>query len=85
MNPLNRVPIDKMQHFIAGVVLSSLSICVLGAYASSFVGVVVALFAGAIKETIDASKGYSDVYDFVATVLGGIVVTVPAALMEFIF
>lgn len=65
------VPADKQMHFICGVVIAALSASLIGAYSIALVAIVALL-----KEVYDhANKNLhtSDVWDWVATALGGVV------------
>lgn len=79
MKKLNK-HIDKLYHFIAGAVIAVLTIFFLGItnwseftiHAIAFCAVIV---GGAWKEFKDwKDYGYADMYDIIATVLGGILI-----------
>ena len=71
---------DKLYHFIAGAVIAVLSIFFLGItewsefiiHAIAFCAVII---GGALKEFKDwKDYGYADMYDIIATILGGILI-----------
>ncbi len=73
-----KVPADKQMHFICGLVIAALLTPFIGAYSI----VVVAIIA-LLKEIYDArhpDKHTADIWDWVATTLGGIVGFVVVAL-----
>lgn len=60
---------DKFLHFVAGFVISALGTWLFNPY----VGVSLAIIAGALKEVIDLmGNGTPELADFIATALGGI-------------
>ena len=69
---MKRIPIDKQAHFFAGAAIAS-TITLYGDNAAWGLGACVVAAIG--KELYDASgRGTPDVWDFVATALGGAVV-----------
>jgi hypothetical protein len=65
-----KVPVDKFMHFICGLVIAALLTPFIGAYSILVVAVIAAL-----KEIYDAlhpDKHTADIWDWVATVLGGV-------------
>lgn len=74
-----KIPTDKIMHFLAGGIISFIG-CLIGNYsAESTIGfLIVALLPtiliGAAKE-LAFDKGHGEWMDFIATLLGGIVVT----------
>ena len=74
-----KVPCDKQMHFICGLVIAALLTPFIGAYSILVVAVIAAL-----KEIYDArhpDKHTADIWDWVATVLGGLVGFVIVALL----
>jgi hypothetical protein len=74
-----KVPVDKFMHFICGLVIAALLTPFIGAYSIVVVAVIAAL-----KEIYDArhpDKHTADFWDWVATVLGGVVGFVVVALI----
>jgi hypothetical protein len=74
-----KVPADKQMHFIGGLVIAALLTPFIGAYSIVVVAVIAAL-----KEIYDArhpDKHTADFWDWVATVLGGVVGFVVVALV----
>ena len=68
---LYKVPFDKWLHFIAGVLIAAFFAITL----KMDVCIVPVLFAGFIKEFFDNwTTDKCDWYDFLATVIGGIVI-----------
>ena len=65
-----KIPLDKQAHFLAG-----LAICLSFAlFVSPILGLITAIVLGAVKEVWDGmGNGTKDVWDFVATALGGVV------------
>jgi hypothetical protein len=65
-----KVPVDKFMHFICGLVIAALLTPFIGAYSIAVVAIVALL-----KEIYDArhpDKHTADIWDWVATVLGGV-------------
>ena len=64
-----KIPLDKQAHFLAG-----LAICLSFAlFVSPILGLITAIALGAVKEVWDGmGNGTKDVWDFVATALGGV-------------
>jgi hypothetical protein len=65
-----KVPADKQMHFIGGLVIAALLTPFIGAYSILVVAVIAAL-----KEIYDAlhpDKHTADIWDWVATSLGGV-------------
>ena len=64
------MPIDKQAHFLAGT-----TICLsLALFVSPILGLITAIVLGAVKELWDGmGHGTKDIWDFVATALGGVV------------
>jgi hypothetical protein len=74
-----KLPADKQMHFIGGLVIAALLTPFIGAYSIVVVAVIAAL-----KEIYDArhpDKHTADFWDWVATVLGGVVGFVVVALV----
>ena len=67
---LNKIPIDKQAHFLSGI-----AICLaVSLFFSPLIGLTTAIVLGALKEALDSfGYGTDDVWDFVATALGGVV------------
>jgi Flp pilus assembly pilin Flp len=65
-----KMPIDKQAHFLAGT-----TICLsLALFVSPILGLITAIVLGAVKELWDGmGHGTKDIWDFVATALGGVV------------
>ena len=65
-----KMPIDKQAHFLAGT-----TICLSFAlFVSPILGLITAIVLGAVKELWDGmGHGTKDIWDFVATALGGVV------------
>jgi bifunctional DNase/RNase len=64
--------LDKVTHFLAGAVIA----LALGYVLPVWIAFMVAVLVGAAKEVYDASRPQThtaDVWDFVATALGGVV------------
>ncbi len=73
------IPADKQQHFISGAILGIVLTPFIGAYSIVVVAVIAAL-----KEIYDArhpDKHTADFWDWVATVLGGLVGFVTVSLL----
>jgi hypothetical protein len=73
-----KVPCDKQMHFLSGFIIAAVLTPFIGAYSIVVVAVIAAL-----KEIYDArhpDKHTADFWDWVATVLGGIVGFVVVAL-----
>lgn len=70
---INKVPKDKLLHFIAGLLIGAFFALVLPTWAEwCFVPV---LFTGVIKEFFDLwTTGEWDWWDFVATLSGGLII-----------
>lgn len=69
---VNKIPKDKLLHFVAGVLIYSASAWLIGYWA---IGLVV--IAGVGKEVYDYYYGGTeDVYDALVTIAGGVVVLV---------
>lgn len=66
----NNIPKDKLLHFIAGVVVYLIA----NVFTDPFNAVAISVLIGALKEIYDSfdSKRTPDVFDFIATCLGGI-------------
>ena len=65
------MPADKMAHFVVGAGIAAMASALTG---SALVGVGAAVFAGVLKEAYDATgRGTVDLWDFVATAIGGAV------------
>jgi hypothetical protein len=74
-----KVPADKQAHFICGLVIAALLTPFIGAYSILVVAVIAAL-----KEIYDArhpDKHTADIWDWVATTLGGLVGFVTVSLL----
>ena len=74
-----KVPADKQMHFIGGLVIAALLTPFIGAYSILVVAVIAAL-----KEIYDArhpDKHTADIWDWVATTLGGLVGFVTVSLL----
>ena len=74
-----KVPADKQMHFIGGLVIAALLTPFIGAYS-----IVVVAIVALLKEVYDycnADKHTADLWDWVATVLGGLVGFVIIALI----
>ena len=72
---------DKKLHFIAGAVIAGM----VGYFTSPVAGFVAAALVGLIKELYDMrhpARHTADVLDFVATVLGGMVVALILIFLE---
>jgi hypothetical protein len=68
---LYKVPFDKWLHFIAGLIIGAFFCITLGMKAA----IVPVIFAGFIKEFFDMwTTDKADWYDFLATVIGGLVI-----------
>jgi len=66
-----KLPIDKQAHFWAGAAIAA-SVTL---YAGPLFGLAACVLAGAAKEVYDATgRGTPDVWDFVATVAGSVVI-----------
>tara|TARA_R110000822_G_scaffold230487_1_gene362632 strand:- start:271 stop:510 length:240 start_codon:yes stop_codon:yes gene_type:complete len=67
---MNMIPIDKQAHFWSGA-----TICLaISLFFPPAVGLITAIVLGALKEVWDGrGHGTKDVWDFVATGLGGVV------------
>ena len=64
---------DKIYHAAAGAIVSAVVFCVSG---NPWLGFAAAIVAGAAKEYWDSlGHGTVDVWDFVATMAGGVVVS----------
>lgn len=63
------IPLDKQAHFLAGT-----TICLsLALFVSPIIGLFAAGMLGLAKEAFDATgRGTPDIWDFVATALGGV-------------
>ena len=73
-----KVPCDKQMHFLSGFIIAAVLTPFIGAYSILVVAVIAAL-----KEIYDArhpDKHTADFWDWVATVLGGVVGFVVVAL-----
>lgn len=70
---INKVPKDKLLHFIAGLLIGAFFALVLPTWAEwCFIPV---LFAGFVKEFFDLwTTGEWDWWDFVATLSGGLII-----------
>lgn len=70
---------DKKEHFVAGLLIASYVVILLNLFGldnTEFVGFAVALFIGAIKETVYdkcMKKGTPETLDFLWTGLGGLI------------
>jgi hypothetical protein len=74
-----KVPCDKQMHFLSGFIIAAVLTPFIGAYSILVVAVIAAL-----KEIYDArhpDKHTADFWDWVATVLGGVVGFVVVALL----
>lgn len=74
-----KVPCDKQMHFLSGFIIAAVLTPFIGAYSILVVAVIAAL-----KEIYDArhpDKHTADFWDWVATVLGGVVGFVVVALI----
>ena len=74
-----KVPCDKQMHFLSGFIIAAVLTPFIGAYSILVVAVIAAL-----KEIYDArhpDKHTADFWDWVATVLGGLVGFVIVALL----
>jgi uncharacterized membrane protein YdcZ (DUF606 family) len=74
-----KVPCDKQMHFLSGFIIAAVLTPFIGAYSILVVAVIAAL-----KEIYDArhpDKHTADFWDWVATVLGGVVGFVVVALV----
>ena len=66
-----KVPVDKQAHFLAGASIAS----TVALYGFPVLGLSLTVLAAIVKELYDATgKGTPDIWDAVATVLGGLVV-----------
>lgn len=70
MAMLKSIGVDKYLHFLAGLIIAAFFNIVL----AMEVCIVPVIFAGFIKEAIDARKNDPDWWDFFATVIGGAVI-----------
>jgi len=69
--PIPMIPIDKQAHFWAGAAIAA-SVTL---YAGPLFGLAACVLAGAGKEVYDATgRGTPDVWDFVATAAGAVVI-----------
>ena len=67
----NKVPLDKKAHFLAGAVVALVVMRFIHGY---WPGLALAGVVGALKEGFDwKTGGVADPWDFLATVLGGMV------------
>jgi hypothetical protein len=74
---------DKMLHFVVGGVIAIVVITFTGI---PFWGVLASLIAGIAKEVWDSTgRGTPDVYDIVATVIGGIAIALVFIIAPQIF
>jgi hypothetical protein len=74
-----RVPADKQMHFISGLIIAIALAPIIGFYAVTAVAII-----ALVKEVYDycnADKHTADLWDWVATVLGGLVGFVIIALI----
>ncbi len=74
-----KVPCDKQMHFLSGFIIAAVLTPFIGAYSILVVAVIAAL-----KEIYDAlhpDKHTADFWDWVATVLGGLVGFVTVSLL----
>lgn len=86
MNPFLSIPYDKALHSIAGSVTSLLPLLGIlwGLHPSWWVPLCAAAIAGALKEAYDSchqDRHTLDVWDFVATSLGGIPVALTVLVL----
>lgn len=69
LNIISKIPVDKQSHFFSGAMLGFAVALFLG-YGW---GLIVVIVAGTVKEFLDSlGFGTPDVYDFVATLSGGL-------------
>jgi uncharacterized membrane protein YdcZ (DUF606 family) len=74
-----KVPCDKQMHFLSGFIIAAVLTPFIGAYSILVVAVIAAL-----KEIYDArhpDKHTADIWDWVATTLGGLVGFVTVSLL----
>lgn len=96
MNPLDKIPLDKSHHVIAGTLVGTVAACaVVLAGHPSFAwesAVIAALVAGAFKEAIDWRANHLadapvhgvEFMDALATTLGGVAVALPMAIQAYV-
>ena len=65
------IPADKQQHFISGVVLATAILLVTGSPSVSFVSVSLVACLKEVYDLLHKDKHTPDVWDWVATSLGG--------------
>lgn len=74
-----KVPVDKFMHFISGLVIAALLTPFIGAY--SIVVVAIIALLKEIYDYLHPESHTADIWDWVATTLGGLVGFVAVALI----
>jgi len=74
-----KIPCDKQMHFLCGLVIAAVLTPFIGAYSIAVVAVIAALKE--IYDYLHPDKHTADFWDWVATVLGGIVGFVVVSLI----
>ena len=70
---MNKIPIDKIYHFIAGFMITLIVSCIL----EPVMGLVAGVSAGVLKEAYDKySYNGADFFDLFATVVGSMVAVI---------
>ena len=96
MNPLDKIPLDKSHHFIAGALVGDVAAVavILAGHPEYAWGAALALamLAGAFKEALDWRDNHLadaqvhgvEFMDALATTLGGVAVAIPLAVQAYV-